>query len=137
MAVNDRPVISLTSSARTIRRPFWGWIWAAEPGSTAVSRAYSCSGPTVARSRSSRARTAGSVPGNSNSSTMARMYRAEPPTTTGTTPRSRQSAMAARASRWNSATVAVSCTSMMSIRWCRTPPRSARVGLAVPMSIPR
>lgn len=80
---------------------------AAASGARSASSRCSASGPCRASSASQRARTAASVPGNSNSSRIARMYSAEPPTTIGRTPRVRHSAIAARARRWNSATDAV------------------------------
>src|SRR5262245_54576227 len=46
-------------------------------------------------------------------------------------------AMACRASRWYSDTLAASVTGQMSSRWCGIPSRSAGVSLAVPMSMPR
>ena len=68
---NGRPVSSITSSARTVRRRFPGWTRAAAAGSAAASLAYSSGRPTWAASASSRARTAWSVGGNTKSSTTA------------------------------------------------------------------
>ena len=100
VAVNGRPVSSTTSSARTTRRTFAGSIAAAAAGSRSASSACSARGPTCAALASQRARTSGSVPGNSSGSSSARTYSPEPPTTTGTRPRARTSSTAARASRW-------------------------------------
>ena len=55
----------------------------------------------------------------------------------GRLPRDSISATARRAQSRYSATLADSHGSSTSIRWCGTPPRSAIVGLAVPMSMPR
>ena len=71
-AVKGAPVSSITSSARTIRRPLLGRMLPAATGSTARSRAYSGAGPSWRSSSSSLARTAGSVPGKSKSSSTAR-----------------------------------------------------------------
>jgi hypothetical protein len=127
----------MTSSARTMRRPFVGRILAAAAGSAARRRSYSGAGPSAASAASSDARSSASVPGNSNSSSTARTYSPDPPTRIGTRPRARTSSTAARATRWYAATLAGSVTSQMSSTWCGTPARSAGVSLAVPMSIPR
>ena len=66
-----------------------------------------------------------------------RTYSPEPPTRTGVRPSASSRSISALASRWYSATLAVSVTSQMSSSWCGTPPRSSVVSLAVPMSIPR
>ena len=57
-----------------------------------------------------------SVPGNSNPSSTARVYSAEPPTRTGARAADAQSSIAARAQPWNSATVAARSTSRRSSR---------------------
>jgi hypothetical protein len=106
----------MTSSARTILRPLPGRIAAAAAGSAARRRACSGAGPASASSLSRRARIASSVPGNSRSPSAALMYRPEPPATTGTRPRASMSAMAASASSWYSATLAVRVTSHTSSR---------------------
>ena len=116
VALNGRPESSITSRARTIRRPLLGRIAAAAGGSAAASLACSTPGPTAASSDSRRARSAGSVPGNRRSSMTALMYRPEPPTRIAVRPRSWMSAITARASRWYSDTLAVWVTSQMSSR---------------------
>ena len=73
LAAYGRPVSSTTSSARTMRRPLAGWMAAAAAGSTAARRACRASAPRLASSRSHLDRIAGSVPGKSKSSTIARM----------------------------------------------------------------
>lgn len=55
----------------------------------------------------------------------------------GVRPSARSRSISARARRWYSATLAVSVTGQMSSSRCGTPPRSASVSLAVPMSMPR
>ncbi len=120
-----------------MRRPFVGRIAAAAGGSTAASRLCISGAPAVSRSASRRPRMRGSVPGNRRSSSTADTYSPLPPTTMGTAPREATEAMAARACSWNSATVTGWAGSQTSMRWCRTPPCSAGVGVAVPMSMPR
>ena len=71
-AVNGRPVSSITSRARTSRRPLLGRMARAAAGSRSASRLCSAAGPYAASSPSSRSRTAGSVPGKSSRSSAAR-----------------------------------------------------------------
>ncbi len=77
----------MTSSARTILRPLVGNISAAAAGSAVASLPCRIAGPSVASSASSRARSAGSVPGNSRLSIAARTYRPDPPTMIAVRPR--------------------------------------------------
>ncbi|CAG6967988.1 hypothetical protein PICSAR14_01633 [Mycobacterium avium subsp. paratuberculosis] len=67
-AANGRPVSSMTSSARTVRRASVGRIAAAAAGSRRASSACSSPTPTSPSRRSQRARTRGSVAGNDQSS---------------------------------------------------------------------
>ena len=135
---NGRPVSSITSSARTMRRRLPGSMRAAATGSSALrARAYARRGPSASRSRP-RARRAprGPRPGTRGRRSTARTYRPVPPTSSARWPRASMSAIAARASAWNRADRPLLGGSATSIRWCGTAARSAGVGLAVPMSMP-
>ncbi len=100
VAVNGRPVSSTTSRARTTRRTLVGRIAAAAAGSRSASSACRAWGPTRSACSCHRARTCGSVPGNSSGSSAARTYSPDPPTSTGTRPAASRPSIAARASRW-------------------------------------
>ena len=127
-ARNGPPVSSMTSSARTIRRPLLGRIAAAAAGSTlgqpGMQRA-----PVRARParRSAGPGVSGDSPGNSRWSSAPRRYSPDPPTRIGSAPRPAMSAMAARARPWYSATAADFVTGQTSSRWCgnRRPVRPA------------
>ncbi len=63
------------------------------------------------------------MPGNSSTSSAARTYSPDPPTRMARfPPREWMSWMAARHSFWKSATLASCVTSMVSNKWCGTPP---------------
>ena len=98
-----RPVIAATSSARIVRRTLPGSIFAAATGSRSREprvQPLAPRAPPPPRLQLRRGSPA-SVPGNSRSSTTARRYRPDPPTSSAPCPRSRISATAARARRWN------------------------------------
>ena len=85
-AANGFPVSSTTSSARTMRLPSVARIDEAAAGSTRTSSSCSAAAPISASRCSHLARTAGSVAGNSHSSSSDWMYIIEPPTMIGTRP---------------------------------------------------
>ena len=102
-------------------------------GAHAVARAR-----PSASSASSRARTSGSVPGKRRSSSTADTYRPLPPTTIGTAAARADPVDRPPAPAPGTPPRVTACDgSHTSTRWCGTPPRSAGVGVAVPMSIPR
>ena len=97
---NRCPVVSSTSSARTIRREFPGSMRAAATGSAAVEprRTHRAKPAAVAVStleRGPRLRIRGAA--RCNPSTTARTYRPVPPTSSARRPRASMSAIAARA----------------------------------------
>ncbi|OEI67234.1 hypothetical protein Cus16_3135 [Curtobacterium sp. ER1/6] len=134
VTTSDRLAIS---TARTRRRGLRTSTSAAAAGSRARSRARSAFGPCSACSRSSSARSSGSVPGNARSKRTAETYRPLPPTSTAVPPPAVIRSTSARASRWYAATLASSVTSSTSSWWCTMPRRSSSDSFAVPMSMPR
>ena len=99
---NGRPVVSSTSSARTIRRVLPGSIRDAASGSARCEPVVGARrGRRPSRvSSSSAARTSRSRGGTASPSTTARTYRPVPPTSSARRPRASMSAIAACAAVW-------------------------------------
>ena len=111
-AENGRPVISTTSSARTMRRPLSRSIRAAASGSTAAQPCVQLPAcrPTASSASSRGPDAPRRCPGTRSGRAPPACRAPSRPTSTGTRPRPRTSAIAARAQPWNCATVAGSRT---------------------------
>ena len=118
------PVSSITSRARTIRRPFCGVdARRRSRGRRSRSRAMQQAGARARRAPPrARARTAASVPGKRKSKMHARDVEARAADEERDAPaREDRRRSRARAARWYPATDASSVTSSTSSRWCGTP----------------
>ena len=128
-----RPRVSITSSARTMRRPFCASTLAAVSGSISRSRACSRPGPTLGELCSSRARSASSWPGTEVVDPRSRR-RAPSRRRGGRRRRGRGCRRSSRGLGLVPGDAASSVTSSTSSRWCGMP--RARRARASPCRCP-
>ena len=131
---NGLPLPRHTSSARSTRRRLDFSIRDAASGSSACNRENSTS---TSDSYCSCSRISGHSPGSCRSSITAVRYNPVPATNNASAPAAAIAVRAAAACVLKSATVNRASGPTRSRQWCGTAARSAAVGLAVPMSMPR